>query len=389
MATARAIVVLLLGFLLRIVLVDYAPFLQRRIEIATPLSSFPTLQEGIFLHSHSNAAYDGSLNCHTPLELFLFRPLLHASPTLIALIFSILDVVVLALLYLSIQEALSIGKSWKKGQGKGRQVIDTLLNIDNDSKVLFAVCAVYWLSPMTILSTAGRSTTVLRHIFTLLSLFLCMNGHRILGVFALAVSAHLFFYNVTLLFPLTLFLSQANHTSSLREFVISSSTFFIASGGLLFASYVAMGHDWQFFYRSSLFQVLALELRPNTGFLWYMSSEMFSNFITFFTVCLQYHVLLYAFPLTIRLWNEPTFLFWTLFSINATFCAYPSLAEQSVPIALAFLFPSVFKMIDQTYLMLCALLVACVLGPSFWTMWMSQVSFRRVSFSICIAFLLE
>ena len=60
------------------------------------------------------------------------------------------------------------------------------------------------------------------------------------------------------------------------------------------------------------FELMVRDLLPNVGLFWYLFTEMFAEFETFYVLVLQLFVFIFVAPFTIRLWRHPMLLFWYL-----------------------------------------------------------------------------
>jgi GPI-anchor transamidase subunit U len=108
------------------------------------------------------------------------------------------------------------------------------------------------------------------------------------------------------------------------------ATFVSSVGVLLVASAAVTGGSWAFVDATYLFVLRVRDLTPNIGLFWYLMAEIFSEYRTFYTFCLQLHCFVYAVPLAIKVRQRPMVVAWALMAIVATFQAYPTMGEHAV-----------------------------------------------------------
>ena len=92
------IFVLICGISLRLFLISFKPlcnWLQNRVEISTPLTSWSRVEEGLYLKNElKSSAYDGDLVHEIPLMLYFFKYLITMfSTNYISYLFVIIDLI--------------------------------------------------------------------------------------------------------------------------------------------------------------------------------------------------------------------------------------------------------------------------------------------------------
>jgi len=140
---------------------------------------------------------------------------------------------------------------------------------------------------------------------------------------------------------------------------------------LISASLFLFGSSW---VRACYFVVATMdgELRPNTGLVWYLFTEMFDHFLPFFRFFIHVHLLLYPVPLFVKLQHRPLFLCWMLYALLAVFHPFTTLSSTAVLLLLLPLFLDLFPGIQFKFIIVNALIYISCLAPILWNMWIYQ-----------------
>lgn len=126
---------------------------------------------------------------------------------------------------------------------------------------------------------------------------------------------------------------------------------------LLLVSYLLVG-SWDFLastygvtYISKVdcvnSSLLLSDLTPNVGLWWYFFIEIFDSFRPFFLVVFQLHLIIYIWPLCIRLYRQPLFILTTLLGLISIFKSYPSISDLALYLALLSLNTQIFSCIPH------------------------------------------
>ena len=119
------------------------------------------------------------------------------------------------------------------------------------------------------------------------------------------------------------------------------------------------------------FELFVRDLKPNLGIFWYLFTEMFAEFETFYLLVLQLFVFLFAAPFTIRLARHPMLLFWVLVANLCAWRAYPSVGDLACSLALVPLLLSVVRELRYSFIIFVAWIFVGILAPIFWTLWVT------------------
>jgi GPI-anchor transamidase subunit U len=282
-------------------------FLSNQVEIATPVSSYKRLQEGLFLHERGVSPYDGGLFHQAPLLLTIFG----IFPP--SLVFTALDLV----------SALSL-----KGLG------DTTRLPSPRFKPLDGtfIAAAYLFNPFTIFGCLGRSTSVLTNAAIVQSVLSAHQGNVVQSMVALAFSAYLHMYPGLLLPPVLILYYRSVGTEHATSKSILSNVGYFAAALTVFICSTSLitGGIWEFIRSCYGFQLTVPDLTPNVGLWWYFQIEIFDPFREFFIGLFWLHLAGYVGGFSIRLHKEPLFAVISLIGLFAIFKPYPNIADVAV-----------------------------------------------------------
>ncbi|KAF8472153.1 GPI transamidase subunit PIG-U [Kalaharituber pfeilii] len=364
----RAICVLAGGVLLRLLLFTAFPslptLLGNRVEIATPVTSFKRLQEGLFLYTHGVSPYDGGVFHQAPLLLAFFSTI-PSSPIVTNLVYIVADV-------LSALALMDIARS-------GVSTVSRLhtSNRKDNSWSPWGVAAAFLFNPFTVATCIGRPTVVFTNTVILTAIARAAQGRAVASTLALAMSAYLSLYPVLLLPPLILLSydcvkqkSPASSPTSLCKFALTQTTLFLtALLSLLGLSFGITSNSWEFLSSTYGVHLLLPDLTPNVGLWWYFFIEMFDSFREFFLCVFQLHLLIYVGGLTIRLRKQPLFVIITMLGILSIFKSYPAIGDTALYMALLTLYRHVVPLMRYSFVATSAIIYATLLGPAFYHLW--------------------
>lgn len=196
---------------------------------------------------------------------------------------------------------------------------------------------IYTLSPYSILPCVAQSTQVLQNFLISLIMLTASNGQRFLSFSLLALSVVNTFYSLIFLPPVILILeNSAKNTDDskpqqltirLKSLVYSLFIFMaILISFLLLCLWIENG-SIQFIHSTYVFMWTVSDLTPNIGLFWYFFAEMFDHFRTFFIWVFQINYFLYLIPLTLKLNENPYFLFMITLINHSIFKPYPTVSD--------------------------------------------------------------
>ncbi|WVQ99565.1 hypothetical protein IAU59_006701 [Kwoniella sp. CBS 9459] len=345
--------VLAASAILRLALFIAAPtlcdILQRRPELSTPLTSFRSLKEGVFIHEHGTNPYDGGVFYHSPLYLAFFTYLVPISSHILT-----------ALLWIAIDIAGSLGlvNIWRARRS------------ENDQKDRTAIiAALYLFNPYTLLTCLARSTTALDNAILIHAISSASSGQLFPAFVLLAISTHVSLYPMLLLPAFAiLFARRQPHASMTTSGAASVSTLALSFSALAGLSYVVAGEAW---IAQTFGTILTVsDLTPNVGMWWYFFTEMFDHFRSFFLGVFQLHHLIYVAPLCLRLSHDPLFTILVTVGVMSTWKSYPALGDMALWGSLLSCFPEVVSNLRHPLFTLTVHLYTSILLPLLHSLWL-------------------
>lgn len=236
----------------------------------------------------------------------------------------------------------------------------------------------YALNPFAILAAVGASTAVLPNTFVLLALYFAALSNSTstpsaticfswLAAASLSVAIYLCYYWILLVAPLLLFAGRTG-----QQPVSTFVSIFTLVGNLtaLFVLSTAYVGNWHWVFEVYGFQMQVAELTPNIGPLWYLFTEMFAEYLTFFEFAMQAFIFVLAVPLAVRFRHDPLVLWWLLVSIVATLRPYLSVADLGLQLGLLGLLHEDYPQLEHKTLMSATAVALGVLAPIFHNMWL-------------------
>ncbi|OQV12718.1 Phosphatidylinositol glycan anchor biosynthesis class U protein [Hypsibius exemplaris] len=372
------------GFALRsgLIFSDLPKLVSQRVEFSVPTNSWQRVLEGSFLYDSGVDPYSGDIFHETPLCLVLFAVLKKRISCFgIDLIFPVLDVVTAFLLFFFarnlVQDTIVSEQKAKEKHASGTSKL--LVPFADIVTVPRMVLLWYLFNPHIIGSCLEKTTSVFTNFLLAAMLLSASQGpsllSRLSSLFFLALATYQTLY-MFLLFPaLHLYLLQnaPEKCRSSRKFHIARLVIHLGIfGGILAAlvigSSVIMG-SWSFIRGVYGFAVFAPDLTPNIGLFWYFFTEMFEQFRTFFTWIFFLNICIYSVPVSIKLRHDPPFAIFTLLSLITIFKPYPSYGDVGFYLSLFPIWKRLYPHMRQSLVVVVMLLVAAVLFPILWKLW--------------------
>lgn len=328
------------GFILRLVAsATFKETLSQRVEISTPVSSWKRAQEAVYLWNSGLDPYSGIFHEY-PISLALYRILINYCNT--DLVFAAVDTITALLLYLSVGSQLSGEEEKDTAERRSQRVL-----------------IVYLLSPLTIVSCAGNSTSTLTN-FLIAAIFSTVPYRTLNGLTSVLV-AFLACNNIyfgALIVPIAF--HRRNNTIPI---------FIIAVATLLIASYLMMDKSGQFLSVVYLFTLKIQDLTPNIGMLWYFFTEMFEHFLGFYTWIAQINAFIHVIPLTIYLRESPHLALYVITLSSTILQPYPSIAYVGLLTSLLPQWEGLTSHMKRGLFISCSAITCIALWPVFWHLW--------------------
>nr|XP_019011041.1 uncharacterized protein I206_04349 [Kwoniella pini CBS 10737]OCF49822.1 hypothetical protein I206_04349 [Kwoniella pini CBS 10737] len=321
--------------------------LERRPELSTPLTSFRSLKEGVFIHDQGSNPYDGGVFFHSPLYLLFFTYIVPVSSYLLTL-----------LLWTSVDigSAIALVRIWKSQNSKR-----------NERKVSL-ILALFLFNPYTLLSCLAKSTTSIDNAILLSAIAFAATGQITGATFLLALASHASLYPLLLLPPLAMLLKQKSGTHLASPVLLTAVSFVLFCAGLTGIIYLTASQSW--IEQSWGVIINVNDLTPNVGMWWYFFTEMFDHFRTFFLGVFQLHNLIYVAPICLRLSDDPLFAILIQVGIISTWKSYPALGDMAVWAGLLGCFPDVVSNLRHPLFTLTVHLYTSILLPLLHSLWL-------------------
>ncbi|GAM89471.1 hypothetical protein ANO11243_075090 [Dothideomycetidae sp. 11243] len=342
-------------------------FLSGRVEIATPVTGFKRLQEGLFLYNHGVSPYDGGVFHQAPLLLSFFS----ISPSFVRPLTSLAIYTALdCLIASSLMQIVSSGAATRS---------TTFLSPrTNRSWSPIAIAASYLLNPFMILTCLGRPTSVFTTYFVVLATAKACSGAFVGCTFALALAAYTSLHPALLIPPMALLCYDrcvaAKTKPDFKPASLSAFGFRFSASVLMFwavllgLSYFLL-QDWSFIASVYGTRLLLPDLTPNVGLWWYFFIEMFDSFRSFFLGVFWLHMASYSPVITIRFRQQPLAAVVLMSGIFVIFQPYANVGDAGAFMAMLALYSHAFELTRYAFPALSTLLYSALLGPAFYYLW--------------------
>ncbi|ODN81964.1 hypothetical protein L202_02299 [Cryptococcus amylolentus CBS 6039] len=320
--------------------------LQRRPEISTPLVSFRSLKEGVFLYSHGTNPYIGGTFYHSPIYLGMFTHVVPiASPLATAALWTLVDL-------------------W--GSGRLLRIAGARRGSSASRNAL--VAALYLFNPYTLATCLARSTASVDTAILLTAISAAIDGNISVGLFLLTITSAACVYPVLLFPPIIMLLWKHNTVSGTRLAIQSVATVATSASAVSILGYFMVGWNW---VPHTLGLVVSVaDLTPNVGMWWYFFTEMFDHFRTFFLGVFQLHTVIYVAPICLRLSDDPLFALLLLVGIISTWKSYPSLGDMALWAGLLGCFPDIVSNLRHPLFTFTVHLYTAILLPLLHSLWL-------------------
>jgi len=285
---------------------DIVTVLSERVEIATPVSSYKRLLEGLFLFERGVSPYDGGVYHQAPLLLVVFELL----PS--AVIFTGLDL-------LNAYSLVTIAQRFRSPSPRFSKL--------DSSQLALA----YLFNPFSIISCLGSSTTIFTNAAILQAVANACAGNAFGTMFAIACGTYLSLYPALLLPPLMLQWAQSKSVQIRIGTIFSLFGIFVGTLAVLLTSSALLVDSFVDFVVSCYgAQITVTDLTPNMGLWWYFFIEIFDAFRAFFIGVFWIHLIGYVGALSVRLPDQPLFVIIALVGLITIFKPYPSTSDVSL-----------------------------------------------------------
>ncbi|KAJ7069625.1 GPI transamidase subunit PIG-U [Mycena amicta] len=352
--------VLVGGRLVLALATDLYDALKHNHQLASPLTSYLNLQEGVFLFKNGVDPYSGGVFRHSPLFLALFTTVLPTSRTLSSIIWTLSDAA----------GAWALVQIWRARQRASQTSRDGL------------VAAAYLLNPYLFLPTLALSTCTFENTLTLLSLMFAARGDVSPALLSAAILLHLSLSSILLTAPLILLLANSSgpvsQLASPRAFATNGKKIiplvaeYIAYVVVLSLGSTLVSGGWAWLPQTWGANITLPDLTPNVGVWWYFFTEMFDHFRPFFLMVFSVHLIIYIAPVCIKFQYDPLYAAFVLLGVLGTFKAYPTMADPGIFASMFAVFPELYPYLRHPIVTILLHLHAALLMPLFHHLWLGQ-----------------
>ncbi|AMD20397.1 HDL347Wp [Eremothecium sinecaudum] len=310
--------------------------LDKAVEFSTPVTSFRSLKEGIFLLQNGLPVYNGGVVHHTPLLVALMS--IVNGEMLISLVYAAMDAIIA-------YQLIMISKLFKQQ-----------LKLEN-----WVPGALYVVNPLVLLSCVSRSTVIFTNLAISTAVLSALKGDVLTASVAVAIAGYLSFYALFLIIPL-LFVLKKDRILSVLIMVATLATF-------LYTSYKINRDNWN--YLKSCYGVLITfsKLMPNLGLWWYFFVEMFEFFIPFFKAVFNIFAISFITPFSLRFYKQPFYAFLLCLGWLTLTKSYPTLGEGGFFLSFIPFFKPLFVYLRYSIISTLLFIHAIILSPIFYHLW--------------------
>lgn len=330
--------VMTLGFALRLLVPMFIPDVTRVLDqsvlFSTPINSFRSLKEALFLSVNNMNPYrEGEIVHHPPLVIELFRFLESEVPMNIFL--GLMDT-------LCGVQLIKLNRKLRDQDTDGSYYSDYIIG------------AFYSFNPLALLTVYAKSTYTINNFFFLASLnAFASNSLGFSCMILLAISTYLSYYSWYFLIPMLVFTYKkaSREDKSAGKIILRSVlTFLLTLVVLLGVSYKISGNSFRF---ASLVYGTIVRFRkitPNLGLWWYFFTEMFDAFSEFYLGIFNLYSFIFVVPVTMRFLGmesstmiDAIFAIWSQVGILNISRAYPTIADNNLYFSMMILFKPLYK----------------------------------------------
>ncbi|XP_041454482.1 phosphatidylinositol glycan anchor biosynthesis class U protein-like [Lytechinus variegatus] len=381
---APMIFVSLIGVTVRSVLFYsfVSSWLTDRVEISTPLTSWKSMVEGVTLLEWGISPYAGDIFHETPLLLYTFYSVHAVCPTLVPVIFVMLDLITaLVLRKVATRTMKYLYNQQKQKEKNYASGVSPLLIVSSDLiSIPDLVMTIYLFCPYTIVTCVAQCTIVFTNLAIAATFLFTLQGNAVAATLCLAFASYQSLYPVTLIIPVAMHIAiiklQASKDKTISyqrpeavHSILLTTTIFVFWLACFLGLSFLMLDSWSFLRSSYGFILAVPDLKPNMGLFWYFFTEMFEHFRTFFLWVFQINVFIYIAPLAIKMREHPLFVMLVQCIVITIFKSYPSVGDTTVYLSLLPVWSHTFHYFRNTLVVGVMMLLASVLCPVIWHLW--------------------
>lgn len=353
------LLILVAGFFLRlsvsILIPHLANVLDQFVLFSTPINSYRSLTEGIFLlHNNLNPYIQGEILHHSPILLNFFKILKNSQVEdnfNTNLFFSAIDLII-CLQLIKINQHLN----------------------EHNGFTPFNIACFYMFNPFTLLTTFAKSTYLINNLVVISMFSSVMDNHIVMTTLLLSLSTYLTYYSWYFIIPICYYFYK---NKDWKVVVKILSTFVLSILILFGISYKLSDNSFNFINLCYVSILKFKKITPNLGLWWYFFTEIFEFFNDFYLSVFNIYSFIFVLPISMRFIVSDSkmnllFAIWIVIGMVNFSKAYPVLADYSLFYSSMFLFKPFYKYLKFTpvvsYSALCVVLLQ---SPIFYIVWMT------------------
>ncbi|SCW04611.1 LAFE_0H17370g1_1 [Lachancea fermentati] len=309
--------------------------LDKSVEFSTPVTSYRSLEEGVFLLRNDFPVYSGGVVHHAPLLVVLMSAL--GNSALTSLLYACADALI-AYQLIAMTRCFPKSKipAWVPG-------------------------ALYVINPLVLLSSVSKSSVVFTNLAITTALLSAMQKRTLVAAAAIAMAGYLSLYPLLLLVPIFSLLPQEKLKVTFICLIVLS--------GLLLSSYKINNDDWNYLF--STYGVISTfsKIIPNLGLWWYFFVELFEMFIPFFKAVFNLFVVSCIIPFSLRFHDQPFYAFVLCLGWITLTKSYPTLGDGGFLLSFVPFFQPLYGYFRYSVISTLLFIHVIVLSPIFYHLW--------------------
>ncbi|CEP64673.1 GPI-anchor transamidase subunit GAB1 LALA0_S13e00364g [Lachancea lanzarotensis] len=309
--------------------------LDKSVEFSTPVTSYRSLQEGVFLLRNDFPLYSGGVVHHAPLLVALMSAF--NNENMVSLLYACADALV------------------------AYQLIAMARSFNNSSLPSWVPGALYVINPLVLLSSVSKSSIVFSNLAISTALLTALQGNWVCSAVSIAVASYLSLYPLTLLVPLL---------ALLRDHKLKTvSTTAVTLVTLLLSSYKINDGSWNYLFSTYGVIITFSKIIPNLGLWWYFFVELFEMFIPFFKAVFNLFVVSCIIPFSLRFHKQPFYAFVLCLCWITLTKSYPTLGDGGFLLSFIPFFKPLYGYFRYSVISALLFIHVTVLSPIFYHLW--------------------
>ena len=342
---------------------------ESRVEISTPISSWKSIKEGLWLINNKYSPYANNIFHNTPFILKLFEYLLQISQHGPVIFLTLTEIITTINIYIIANNAQSFVVN--KGY------IDIIKKEPTNfhcSKYfsLYAACF-YYFNPFVFVTSLCKSISSVAHVLITLTIVFSIKKNITISGFIMGLAIVMDIYPL-LLMPIAIkFCCLDNEKYRLKIIllyiittIISFYIFLLFNLSLLNENETKLEFIRQYF----IFVLSGNDPLPNIGPWWYIRMSLFPQFISFFTIILQSQSIIFSISFLIRFNDYPYLVLYLIIHTFEIFRIYPTISDTMLGYTFCLITSCILYKNSKHILIIITLFIVSILLLFFmWFMW--------------------